>query len=262
MPKVRLIHANAVEGREGTLRLASLGFTPEYQELRGGEYPAFMRAIRTHPPDAFVIDLSRLPSHGREIAIALRSYAETRHVPLVFVGGEPEKVARIKAILPDAAYTSWSRLKTVLPRAIAHPVASPATPSSEMFYSGKPVVEKLGVKDGMRVCVLGAPQGFADVLQPLPQKAVLTARPQPPGDIYLVCVRSRQELVTQLATLARDVNRQTVWALWPKAASKVKTDLNGNIVRETGLASGWVDFKICSVDATWSGLAFKRRDRR
>jgi hypothetical protein len=39
----------------------------------------------------------------------------------------------------------------------------------------------------------------------------------------------------------------------------VKSDLDGNIVRTTGLAAGWVDYKVCSIDATWSGLAFKRR---
>ncbi|MBP7778643.1 MAG: hypothetical protein KA371_16130 [Acidobacteria bacterium] len=31
--------------------------------------------------------------------------------------------------------------------------------------------------------------------------------------------------------------------------------------REAGLGAGLVDFKVCSVDATWSGLAFKRRRR-
>jgi hypothetical protein len=32
-------------------------------------------------------------------------------------------------------------------------------------------------------------------------------------------------------------------------------------VRQVGLASGLVDYKICSVDATWSGLRFTRRKR-
>jgi len=39
----------------------------------------------------------------------------------------------------------------------------------------------------------------------------------------------------------------------------VPTDLNGNIVRETGLAAGWVDYKVCAINQTWSGLAFKKR---
>jgi hypothetical protein len=52
-----------------------------------------------------------------------------------------------------------------------------------------------------------------------------------------------------------------LWLLWPKKASGVRSDLDGNVVRETGLAAGLVDYKVCSVDATWSGLAFKRRRR-
>ena len=51
------------------------------------------------------------------------------------------------------------------------------------------------------------------------------------------------------------------WLIWPKKASGVRSDVDGNVVRETGLAAGLVDFKVCSVDATWSGLAFKRRKR-
>jgi len=30
-------------------------------------------------------------------------------------------------------------------------------------------------------------------------------------------------------------------------------------VRAFGLAAGWVDFKISSIDDTWSGLCFARR---
>jgi hypothetical protein len=54
-------------------------------------------------------------------------------------------------------------------------------------------------------------------------------------------------------------DRQTLWLAWPKKASGLKTELDGNTVRETGLRAGWVDFKVCALDATWSGLAFKRR---
>jgi hypothetical protein len=260
---VRLFHWNGPEGRDRTRRLASLGYEADFDDLAdAARFRRVMRDVRADPPDAFVIDLSRLPSNGREVAVSLRSHTNTRYVPLLFVDGDPAKVARIKTHLPDATYTSWGRLKTALPRALARPVASPTVPASEMFYAGKPVVEKLGIKPGMRVCVLGGPAGIADILAPLPDKATLTAKAKPPCDIYLAFVRSHRELVAQLGALAADVNRETVWAIWPKAASKVTTDLNGNVVRETGLGSGWVDFKICAVDGTWSGLAFKRRDRR
>ena len=255
MARVRLIHWNGPEGRERRLRLASLGHQVEFDDLDG---PAILRTLRANPPDAYVIDLSRLPSHGREVAMALRTYKDTRLIPIVFVDGDPDKVARLKTVLPDATYTTWGRLKTALPKAVARPPTAPIVPPSSI-YSGKPTVEKLGVKPAMRVCILGAPQGFTDSLVPLPSGTTFTAKPSADCALFLVFVRNRRELAAHLAAVGRDVTRQPVWIIWPKKASRIKTDVDGNVVRETGLAAGWVDYKVCSVDDTWSGYAFKRR---
>jgi hypothetical protein len=126
-------------------------------------------------------------------------------------------------------------------------------------YSHRPVAAKLGMKDGMRVCILGAPPRFADALKPLPPAVTLSARVEPGADLFLCVARNARELSAHLSTLPRVVDRQTLWLIWPKKSSKVKSDLDGNVVRETGLAAGLVDFKVCSVNETWSGLAFKRR---
>lgn len=216
------------------------------------------RVLRDGLPDAFVIDLSRRPYSGRHVAQWLRSTKWTRMVPIVFVDGEREKVATIKEILPDATYTSWGRIKMALPRAIARPPAAPVVPPSSI-YSGRPTAAKMGLKDGMRVALLGAPPGFARVLEPLPKGVKLSAKPDSACDLFITVVRSQRELGAQLVSLARVIDKQVLWMVWPKKASKVASDVNGNVVRETGLASGWVDFKVCSVDDTWSGLAFKRR---
>ena len=53
-----------------------------------------------------------------------------------------------------------------------------------------------------------------------------------------------------------------LWICWPKKASGVKSDLSERVVRETGLANGLVDYKIASIDQTWSGLRFTRRKPR
>jgi len=47
-----------------------------------------------------------------------------------------------------------------------------------------------------------------------------------------------------------------IWISWPKAASGVASDLNGNDVRRIGRQAGLVDVKVCAVDDTWSGLKF------
>jgi CheY-like chemotaxis protein len=255
MSRLRLIHWNGPEGRERQLRLASLGHHADFEDADG---PALMRLLRSSPPDAFLIDLSRLPSHGREIAMWLRSTKATRHIPIIFVDGDPAKVAKIKHVLPDATFTSWTRLNTAIPKALSRPVLHPVTPPSSIA-SGKPVGEKLGLKPGLRVCLVSAPPGFGELLAPLPDGAALTARATGDCDLFVVFVRARRELMMQLGTMLPLVTRQTVWVAWPKKASGVKSELDGNVVRQTGLASGWVDFKICAIDATWSGLAFKRR---
>jgi hypothetical protein len=50
-----------------------------------------------------------------------------------------------------------------------------------------------------------------------------------------------------------------MWIAWPKKSSGVATDLTQGDVRRHGLDSGWVDYKIAAIDATWSGLLFARR---
>ena len=254
MKTVRLIHWNEDEGLERQQQLEALGFSAGFDF---GEMMPVLQAIRAKAPDAIVIDLTRLPSHGREVARTLRAAKATRHIPIVFVDGEKEKVALTKALLPDACYTTWGRIKTALPKAIANPPAAPVAPVDVM--SARPVSAKLGVKAGHKVCVTGAPKGFVDSLKPLPAKVTFTARPDGSCDLFLCFVRSARELESHVLTLRDTIDRQTLWMIWPKKASGVKSDLDGNVVRETGLAAGWVDFKVCSVDATWSGLAFKRR---
>jgi CheY-like chemotaxis protein len=255
VPTVRLIHWNGPEGRERKLRLTSLGYHVEFDDDDG---PGLSRLLRSVATDAFLIDLTRLPSHGREVAMWLRSNKSTRHIPIVFVDGDPEKVERVKQLLPDAIYTSWGRLKTALPKALATRVSDPVVPPSSI-YSGKPSVEKLGVKEGMRVCLINAPKGFTETLRPLPSGVRFSAKLSSDADLVVAFVRSYRELSTRLESLVRDIGRQTVWLAWPKKASGIKSDLDGNGVRQAGLASGWVDFKVCAIDDTWSGLAFKRR---
>jgi len=255
MKTVRLIHWNEDEGLERRKRLEALGFEAAFDF---GDGIFAIRQIRSSPPDAVVIDLSRIPSHGREVAHSIRGAKATRHLPIVFVDGEPEKVKRTRLLLPDAAYTTWGRIKTALPKAIRKPPKDPIVPDHNAAWA-KPTVAKLGVKPGFTVALLASPKGFADTLKPWPAKVTFTARPESQADIFLGFARSHRELQAHLLSLQGVADRQTLWLVWPKKASGVRSDLDGNVVRTTGLDAGWVDYKVCSIDDTWSGLAFKRR---
>jgi len=129
-------------------------------------------------------------------------------------------------------------------------------------YSGTPLPRKLGIVEGTRVLLLGAPDGFD--LGPLPGVELHRRAGASPYDVVLLFAPDRAALVRRFAP-ARD--RLTVagglWACWPKRASGVATDLNDNVVRAHGLATGLVDVKVAAIDATWSGIKFvvRLRDR-
>lgn len=63
------------------------------------------------PPDAIVVDLDRAPAQGRDVALYLRRRKALRRVPLVFAGGEAPVVAGVRAVLPDAVFTSWRAIR-------------------------------------------------------------------------------------------------------------------------------------------------------
>ncbi len=105
--------------------------------LRGTGYEVEARAPRSgselkppqdRPPHAFVIDVGRLPSQGCAVAVFLRRRRATRAVPIVFAGGEPEKVARVQGLLADATYAEWRGIRGALRRAMTAAPARPLVP--------------------------------------------------------------------------------------------------------------------------------------
>ncbi len=260
--RLRLIHWNAEEARERAERLEAAGHRVAWKLPAGGPSGSPLSALRRDPPDAFVIDLSRIPSQGRDLGLALRSAKATRGVPLVFVGGDPAKVAKVRELLPDAVYASWRGIRGALRRAVAHPPAAPVVPGSVMAgYSGTPLPKKLGIKPGSTVALAGAPSGVEATLGELPEGAALRKSARADNDLLLWFVRSRRDLERRVAAMGERAGRDGLWILWPKKASGVKSDVSEKLVRAAGLGAGLVDYKICAFDATWSGLRFARRKR-
>lgn len=256
MPRVRLIHWKAEEAAERIAKLKAAGYEVEYSDLNGEGF----RTLKDNPPSAFIIDLSRTPSHGMEVGTALRGYKATRAVPLVFVEGAPEKVERIKQLLPDATFTTWSKIRSSLKTAIAKPPANPVKPESNLAgYSGTPLPKKLGIKANSTVALVNAPKDFETTLGELPAGVTLKKKATGKEPLIIWFLRMRAELEDRVNQMRELTGNGGIWLVWPKQASGLKTDLNQNVVRETGLANGLVDYKVCAVDATWSGLKFAVR---
>jgi hypothetical protein len=255
--KIRLIHWNSDEVKGRAKRLEDLGYEVIYDIPRG---PDFLRDLRNDPPDAVVIDLSRLPSQGRDMALAIRHQKITRHLPLVFVEGEADKIARIKEHLPDAVYTTWSGITQSLRHAIAHSPKDPVIPRSRMDgYSGASLGKKLGFKANSVVVLVNAPKDLEKSLGKLPEGVIFRKRDVGSRDLTIWFARSVGELESHIKTITGSIENGGLWIAWPKRASGVATDLTQNHVREAGLAVGLVDYKVCSIDETWSGLLFTRR---
>jgi hypothetical protein len=220
-----------------------------------------MRALAARPPEAFVIDLSRRPSMGRDAGTHFRQRVATRLVPIVFVGGEPDKVARVRELLPDAAYTDWRRVSQALERALADPPATVVVRGIFDAYSGTPLARKLGIREGSEVLLLGSPAGFEDLLAPLPSGVRVRRRGTGPADVIVAFAPRRSDLDKRLPPAERALPpaKGVLWIAWPKKTSGMASDLDFGRVQSRGLAIGLVDYKVCAIDQRWSGLGFARR---
>jgi hypothetical protein len=122
-------------------------------------------------------------------------------------------------------------------------------------YSGKPVFAKLGIAEGARVAALDAPGDYAGLVGGLPETAAVASRVTARTTLVHLFATRRAELARRLGDLrGRLAPEIPIWVSWPKRAAKVATDLTEDGVRELALPLGFVDVKVCAVDATWSGL--------
>jgi hypothetical protein len=255
--RIRLVHWKEGEVAERAKRLEAHGYEVD------GDVPGTsinVKRLREDPPTAFVIDLGRLPSHGREIAYSLRQSKALRNIPLVFVAGTEKKVDSIREKLPDATYASWDDIGADLAQAIANPPSDPVVPASESGpHSGKPLAQKLGLKEGMTLALLDTPSGIETTLEPLPAGVTVRKGNRGRREMAIWFMTTRRELEQRFSAVAKTTGEGTLWMAWPKRSSGVETDLTEDVIRDVALAAGMVDTKVCAIDETWSGLRLTRR---
>ncbi|MGY3440537.1 DUF3052 domain-containing protein [Bradyrhizobium sp. USDA 4473] len=134
-------------------------------------------------------------------------------------------------------------------------------------YSGKPIVQKLGLKPGFCIFVDGLSVPYRDIVGELPAGLTIANTAAAPLDAVHVFSAGAKGLAAKLRRYRKAIAPDgMIWVSWPKKSSGVATDLDDRVVREAGLASGLVDIKVCAVDTTWSGLKFvipvKERSKR
>jgi hypothetical protein len=132
------------------------------------------------------------------------------------------------------------------------------TPAARKDSSGTPLPRKLGIREGSRVLIAGAPDGFS--LGALPTGVELARAARGRLDVALLFVRTLGDLGRRFPSLLRALDRSgRLWVAWPKKASGVDTDLTFETVQRLGLDAGLVDNKSASIDEVYQGLQFVYR---
>jgi hypothetical protein len=114
----------------------------------------------------------------------------------------------------------------------------------------------------MKVALIGAPPGFAETLGELPEGAKLRSGARGRPGLVIWFVNSAAELGWEIRRISGFAAGVPLWIAWRKLSKSNRNETSGpseNIVRETGLAAGLVDYKVCAIDSTWSGLLFASR---
>lgn len=127
-------------------------------------------------------------------------------------------------------------------------------------YSSKSLIDKLGVKPGMRAIVMRPPAGYLELLPELNERANVAKSLGGRFDFIQYFATSTEQLGAVMPNLAAHLEPGgMLWVSWAKRTSPLHSGLDENMVRGLGLAAGLVDVKVAAVTDDWSGLKFVYR---
>lgn len=136
------VHWDKDEALAACRGLREAGFNVRYEAESGD---VVYKEVKKTPPDALVVSLAKLPTHGRRVVSSLQTKA-LQDLRVIFVGGEDEVVADTRREFPDAVYCSWAQLKQTLAKKLnARPVAAVTAPPGVMTRTAR---TRPGVKTG------------------------------------------------------------------------------------------------------------------
>jgi hypothetical protein len=120
-------------------------------------------------------------------------------------------------------------------------------------YSGTPLLKKLGIKPGMKMLLIHAPEEYNDLLG-IDVSSFLCKEREKPDFVHLF-VNSEDHLYLEMQKLKPLIHPQIIiWVSWYKKTSGVKTDITEDSIRNYALQNNLVDVKVCAVDEKWSAL--------
>jgi hypothetical protein len=127
-------------------------------------------------------------------------------------------------------------------------------------YSGTSLAKKLGLKNNFKIKLVNQPKYYFKLFVDLPPDMKVVKDAKTKKDFIHYFTKSAAQLKKDFKTLRNEIEQDgMIWISWPKKAAKIETDVDENLVRDTGLKNGLVDVKVCAVDEIWSGLKFMIR---
>jgi hypothetical protein len=156
MARIFYVHWNEQEAGNAVGALRAGGHTVRAETASG---KSAWEALKADPPDVLVVCLDRLPSHGRRTAAVTTESARLRTLPMVFVGGEPDKVAAAKSQFPRAAFCGSDQLLQTIERVTGNSGevppgracgAPPAQGRTRKSGAGRPRMDRPGPKKSAR----------------------------------------------------------------------------------------------------------------
>ena len=130
-------------------------------------------------------------------------------------------------------------------------------------YSTTPLYKKLGIKKGFSIKLVNPPANYKALVGDIAADVTITNKGNQVNFIHFF-TNSIKELEEKLPSLKNEILKDgMIWVSWYKKAIKKPTELTDNIVRDTALAMGLVDVKVCAIDEEWSGLklVYRLKDR-
>ena len=120
-------------------------------------------------------------------------------------------------------------------------------------YSGTPLLKKLGIKDEMKVLLIGEPNDYYNLLQ-ADISSQLCKKNETPDLIHLF-VKTNKEFEVEMKKLKKNMKPTTmIWVSWYKKSAGIATDITEDVIRNYALKNDLVDVKVCAVSDVWSGL--------
>jgi hypothetical protein len=126
-------------------------------------------------------------------------------------------------------------------------------------YEKRTTAQKLGIREGSTVGLIDPPPDYVRVLGELPSGATLEEDPTRACAVTLWFARDAGEFAAEISKRRMWAARSRLWIVWQKGR---RQGLNGDFVRAAALPCGLVDYKICSLDAVWTAMAFAVRKPR